>query len=86
VLREAMITRAPAPASKRAASRPMPLFAPVISAVRPCWSGISFVLAGIRSLSIGSATIMGIKQRHNARLLRIDAALEREAKRQTIKK
>ena len=41
VSRTAKITFAPAPARIRAASKPMPLLAPVIRKVRPCWSGRS---------------------------------------------
>ena len=41
VLRTARITRAPLPASSRAAERPMPLLAPVMTYVRPVWSGMS---------------------------------------------
>src|SRR5439155_13210241 len=40
-LRTPRTTRAPARASSRAAKKPMPLFAPVTTAARPCWSGMS---------------------------------------------
>src|SRR5437773_2205445 len=40
-LRTASTTRAPARESSRAAQKPMPLLAPVTTAVRPCWLGIS---------------------------------------------
>src|SRR5439155_2937566 len=40
-LRTPRTTRAPARASSRAAKKPMPLFAPVTTATRPCWLGIS---------------------------------------------
>src|SRR5439155_8328244 len=40
-LRTAGATRAPARAGSRAAKKPMPLLAPVTTAVRPCWSGMS---------------------------------------------
>src|SRR5439155_3678204 len=40
-LRTARTTRAPARESSRAAKKPMPLFAPVTTAARPCWSGMS---------------------------------------------
>src|SRR5579875_3644104 len=43
-LRLAMMTCAPLAASARHVSRPRPLLAPVTRAVRPCKSGISFVV------------------------------------------
>ena len=41
VSRTASTTRAPAPASSRAATSPMPLFAPVTTMVRSLWEGRS---------------------------------------------
>ncbi|OAR25684.1 hypothetical protein A8W25_08990 [Streptomyces sp. ERV7] len=43
-LRQARITWAPLRASSRAVTSPMPLFAPVTTAVRPLWSGMSLAL------------------------------------------
>src|SRR5207237_9548737 len=49
-LRHPSTTLAPAPASSRAATRPIPLFAPVTITLRPAWLGICstphFVLIG----------------------------------------
>ena len=42
--RQAISTRAPRSASRLAAARPRPEFAPVIRTVRPVWSGMSFAL------------------------------------------
>ena len=40
-LRQAMTTSAPWRASSRAVTSPIPLFAPVTTAMRPVWSGMS---------------------------------------------
>ena len=42
-LRTARITCAPAAASRSAASRPVPLLAPVTTTVRPVWSGTAYI-------------------------------------------
>ena len=55
VLRHASVTAAPARASSRAAIRPMPLLAPVTTAVRPLWSGMWLACQPLTSATVDEA-------------------------------
>src|SRR5690349_3740723 len=65
-----MMTSAPARANSRAAIWPIPLLAPVITAMRSCWSGISAAVQGIgvsfRGFRLGRVRL-GYFDTHNAR-------------------
>jgi DNA-binding PadR family transcriptional regulator len=52
VSRQARMTVAPCAASSRAVTAPIPLFAPVTIAMRPCWSGMSAVVQALMWLRL----------------------------------